>query len=174
MDRCRFELRDYRTIRGVFDKVASVGMLEHVGRHYLGHYFRAMAAALREGGRFCLQVIGQIHPVSVTDFTNTVFPGGYIPTGEEVLRHAAGAGLVCRHADNLAEHYMLTLRRWRENFQAAREEISARKGAAWTRWWELYLALSEAAFTVGRLQLFQFLFTKGRVRMPLDRGFAAF
>lgn len=171
---CRFELQDYRKIRGVFDKVASVGMLEHVGRRYLGHYFRAIAAALRDGGRFCLQVIGQLHPVAVTDFTNAVFPGGYIPTATEVLRHAAEAGLVCRHADNLAEHYVLTLRRWRENFQTAREKIEALKGAAFTRWWELHLAFSEAAFTVGRLHLFQFLFTKGRTCMPLNRGFAAF
>ncbi len=173
-EQCRFDLRDYRSIGGVFDKIASVGMLEHVGRRYLGPYFRAIAGALRDGGRFCLQVISQVHPVPVTDFANAVFPGGYVPTGEEVLGHASRAGLVCRHADNLAEHYVLTLRRWRENFQAAREEISARKGAAFARWWELYLALSEAAFAVGRLQLFQFLFTKGPVRMPLDRAFAAF
>ena len=173
-ERCRFELRDYRGITGVFDKVASVGMLEHGGRGYLGRYFCAVAAALREGGRFCLQVIGQLHPAAVTDFTNTLFPGGYIPTAAEVLRHAADAGLVCRHADNLAEHYVLTLRRWQGNFQAARGKIEALQGAVFTRWWELYLAFSEAAFTVGRLQLFQFLFTKGQIRMPLDRGFAVF
>jgi cyclopropane-fatty-acyl-phospholipid synthase len=103
-----------------------------------------------------------------------VFPGSYIPTSAEVLQRSANAGLVCKHADNLADHYVLTLRRWRENFGAARDKIEALKGSAFTRWWDLYLVFSEAAFTVARLQLFQFLFTKGHVRMPLDRQFAAF
>ena len=62
------------------------------------------------------------------------------------------------------ERHLLTLRRWQGNLQ----------GAVFTRWWELHLAFSEAAFTVGRLQLFQFLFAKGQVHMPLDRGFAGF
>jgi cyclopropane-fatty-acyl-phospholipid synthase len=173
-NRCRFELRDYREIGGVFEKIASIGMLEHVGRSYLGEYFQAIAAALRTGGRFCLQVIGQLHPVPVTDFADAVFPGGYIPAAAEILGHAARAGLICRHADNLAEHYVLTLRRWRENFQAARARVRELKGDAFTRWWEFYLAISEAAFTVGRLQLFQFLFTKGPAPLPLDRRFATF
>ncbi|MBI3698028.1 MAG: class I SAM-dependent methyltransferase [Acidobacteria bacterium] len=173
-DRCRFELRDYRQIAGVFDKIASVGMLEHVGRSYLGGYFSAIAAALRPGGRCVIQVIGQQHPKPVTDFANAIFPGGYFPTGAEILHHAAAAGLSWRHADNLSEHYALTLRQWRKNFQAAREKVEALKDRAFARWWELYLAVSEANFTADRLQLFQILFTKGNEKLPLTRNFATF
>ena len=121
-DRARVEQLDYRRIGGVFDKIASVGMLEHVGRAHLGAFFRAVAKALRLGGRCVIQVIVQRWPEPVTDFTAEVFPGGYFPTGAEILRHAAAAGLDWRHADRFTEHYALTVRRWRENSSALAPE----------------------------------------------------
>ncbi len=172
-DRCRIELRDYRQITGSYDAIASVGMLEHVGRPYLKEFFQAVAGALRPGGRCVIQNIGQQHPAPISDFANAVFPGGYLPTGAEILQHAAEAGLEIRHLDTLGEHYVLTLRQWRKNFQAARAQIERLKGMQFTRWWELYLALSEAAFRVGRIQLFQTMLTKGHTMLPLTRGFAA-
>jgi cyclopropane-fatty-acyl-phospholipid synthase len=172
--RCHVDVRDYRQLDRSFDKIASVGMLEHVGRPYLGRFFKTLAAALRPGGRCLIQVILQQKSEAITDFTNRIFPGGYFPTADAILHHAAAAGLCFRHADNLAEHYALTLRRWRENFDASRDGIEALTSRPFARWWQLYLAVSEAAFRVGRLQLFQFLFSKGPVRFPLARSYVSF
>lgn len=171
-DRCRIELADYRTLHGAFHKIASVGMIEHVGRRYLGPFFQKISQLLQSGGRCLIQNVGQLLPLPTSDLGDRIFPGSYPPTGSEILYHAAVAGLQWKHADNLAEHYALTARCWRKNFEHAWEDVERLKGSVFTRWWDLYLALGEASFLVGHLQLFQTLFTKGRFTLPLSRDFA--
>ncbi|MFD3696966.1 class I SAM-dependent methyltransferase [Streptomyces sp. NPDC058646] len=146
-------LCDYRDVRGRYDAVVSVEMIEAVGAAYWPAYFRALRGALAPGGRVALQAITMPHErMLATGRTHTwvskyVFPGGLIPSREAIAQNAARAGLRTVRDDGYADHYAETLRLWRERF-AERSGTVAALGfdPTFRRMWELYLAYSEAGF----------------------------
>ncbi|HET8648886.1 MAG TPA: cyclopropane-fatty-acyl-phospholipid synthase family protein, partial [Gemmatimonadales bacterium] len=122
-DRCRIEVRDYRTLGDEqFDKVASVGMCEHVGHHRLGEYFHSAWRALKPGGLFLNHCITQGRQTAGRlgrrlwregSFTNRfVFPDGELPALTWLVEAADAAGFEPRDAESLREHYARTLRWW--------------------------------------------------------------
>jgi cyclopropane-fatty-acyl-phospholipid synthase len=169
-DRVTFIEDDYRNVSGRFDVFVSVGMLEHVGRRN----FRSLARLLRRvidgpTGRGLLHFIGRDRVRPLNAWTRRrIFPGAYAPTLAEVMAQVIEpARLSVLDVENLRLHYARTLRHWREQFTPAEPEVRARFGDAFCRAWRLYLAASEAAFTVGSLQLFQVVFapsSSGTVR----------
>jgi cyclopropane-fatty-acyl-phospholipid synthase len=160
-DRVTFIEDDYRNVSGRFDVFVSIGMLEHVGRRN----FSSLASILRRvidrpAGRGLLHFIGRDRARPLNAWTRKrIFPGAYAPTLAEVMVHVIEpARLSVLDVENLRLHYARTLRHWREQFTPAEPEVRARFGEAFCRAWRLYLAASEASFTVGSLQLFQVLF----------------
>lgn len=156
-DRVTIELRDYRDLAGrTFDRVVSVGMIEHVGREFLGAYCGIVCRALAPGGTAVLHTIGRSTHEPVSPWITTqVFPGMYLPTLGELADGAAAAELEVRDVENLRTHYAMTMDHWITNFEAARPELAARHSPAFLRTWHWYLSNCAGAFRWGHLRLWQ-------------------
>jgi cyclopropane-fatty-acyl-phospholipid synthase len=186
-DRCEVEIRDYREAEqlGPFDKVASVGMCEHVGARQLPTYFEHAFACLREGGLFLNHCIIQGQERAGARWRSRlwregaflhryVFPDGELPRLAALTRAAIGAGFEVRDVESLREHYVLTLRHWLERLERAAPEAVACVGTGIYRIWRLYMAGSAHGFASGAMGLAQMLLAKpdehGRTRLPLTRA----
>ena len=177
-DRVRVELRDYRDLRGeTFDKIVSVGMVEHVGRERLATYFRTAYDALRDGGLFLNHGIVQQSRdgkgYRVSGFMDRyVFPDGDLVSVDTTLRGAEAAGFEVRDVENLREHYARTLRAWYTNLENRRDEIIAATDERTYRIWKIYMAGSARNFWRGQMGLFQTLLAKaegGPAKVPDTR-----
>ncbi|MER5890356.1 cyclopropane-fatty-acyl-phospholipid synthase family protein [Streptomyces sp. NPDC001941] len=158
------ELCDYRDVRGHYDAVVSVEMIEAVGAEFWPDYFRALSRLCAPGGRVALQAITMGHQEMLnTARTHTwiskyVFPGGLIPSRQAVDGAAADAGLRVTEDFAFGPHYAETLRLWREAFTRAESQVDALGfDRVFRRMWELYLAYSEAGFRSGYLDVRQLL-----------------
>jgi cyclopropane-fatty-acyl-phospholipid synthase len=152
---------DYRELKGEFDAIASVGMVEHVGRKELVKYFGVLREVLVPGG----QVLN--HGIVTRDrnlrrrtptFVNTyVFPDGELTTVDAVAAAAEDAGLEVRDIESLRGSYALTLRHWVSNLERNRDAAIAAAGEEVYRIWRLYMAGSAVAFERGRISVYQML-----------------
>lgn len=169
-ERVDVQLRDYREVRGRYDAVLSVEMVEAVGYRHWPTYFAALDAALTPGGRVGIQAITMPHDRllasrdSYTWIHKYVFPGGLLPSVtaiEEVLaRHTT-----LRIVDDLAmgADYASTLRLWRQRFLDRRPDARALGfDPTFLRMWEFYLAYCEAGFRARYLDVHQFVLARGR------------
>ncbi|MBN9118207.1 MAG: class I SAM-dependent methyltransferase [Planctomycetes bacterium] len=178
-DRCRVEVLDYRDAdpRGGFDKMASVGAIEHVPAGRLGEYFAAAWRLLRPGGRFLNHGITlrptKNRPRQPSFFKAYVFPDGHLAPLSETLTAAESVGFEVRDVESLREHYALTLRAWRRRLEDARGRIEAAWGEPVWRVFRLYLTAAAYDFANGRNNLHQTLLVKpdgGRSGLPLTRA----
>lgn len=176
--RCSVELRDYRTLVETpefFDKIASVGMFEHVGRKLLPAYFKIAHDILRPGGVFLNHGIArsckqQSRKLSFID--RYVFPDGELVPIAEALEAAEWAGFEVRDVENLREHYAKTLRLWVQGLEDHKESALRYVPVSTYRIWRLYMAGSAAAFERGDLGIYQTLLCRpdhGRSNIPLTR-----
>jgi cyclopropane-fatty-acyl-phospholipid synthase len=172
---------DFRNAPGEFDKLASIGCLEHAGRGQLGEVIRAHARYLRKGGLGLIHFIGHVGHFQ-TDFfiRKYVFPGGWIPSLADVVVEMEKAGLEVLDVENMRRHYALTLDVWAERFDRNWERIRAldpqRFDERFRRIWRLYLYGCAEMFRApnGRTHLFQIVFSKGNVSRsdyPMGRDF---
>ena len=153
---------DLPNLKKKFNKVVSVGMFEHVGKGRHRDFFQVVSSIMEEGGLFLLHTIGKVHPSSQSRWIRKyIFPGGYIPSIEEVLRSIRGLGFNLIDIDDWRQHYYLTLKSWRNRFHQAREWVVENYGEEFFRMWDLYLITSAVSFYIGSNHLFQFLFSKG-------------
>lgn len=165
-DRVRVELLDYRDIpeRETFDKVASVGMFEHVGRDRLTSYFEKIHALLKPGGLLLnhgitsalMDVKGLGGGISefIEDY---VFPGGELCHVSEVLEATTRGGLESLDAENLRPHYARTLWQWVDRLERSASKAKSLVGEKRFRIWRVYMAGSAYAFEHGWLELWQVL-----------------
>ena len=162
-DRCFVEYRDYRDAPDLpwkFDKLASIGMFEHVGVSNLPTYFQCAFDLLKPGGLFLNSGIVRAadSPRRKQSFIDEyVFPDGELGTLAETLRAAEEAGFEIRDVETLREHYALTLRRWVENLQRHAPELLETVSKRTLRTWLLYMAGSAAAFERADISVCQVL-----------------
>ena len=171
---------DFREIPGQFDKLLSVGTLEHAGRDQLPEVVRAHAGALAPGGLGVIHFIGHVG-VRETEFfiRKHVFPGGWIPSLSQALAEMERCGLEVLDVENLRRHYALTLDAWAERFDRSWETIHRldpeRFDERFRRTWRAYLWGCAEEFRAERVQLnlFQVTVSKGNVgsRYPMSRAF---
>ncbi len=163
---CRVEVRDYRDLEkaGAFDKIASVGMAEHVGAEQLQKYFAHIWELLRLGGTFFNSCISR--PVNEPrhredSFTEAyVFPDGELVPIHEVLASAETAGFEVRSTENMRNHYALTLRHWVHRLEDQADKARTITDDIFYRVWRLYMAGSAARFLTGKLHVYQTLLSK--------------
>ncbi len=176
--RCSVALKDYRELPGEgkrYDKIASVGMVEHVGLKNLDSYFRVAYDVLKPGGLFMNHGIGrsQYSPPSKDSFIfNYVFPDGELVPLHETITCAEAAGFEVRDVENLREHYALTLRRWVEALRQSEKQLLEVVPEMTYRIWLLYMAGSAVAFDRGDIFVNQVLLRKvqrSAVAMPGTR-----
>lgn len=172
-DRVRFQLRDYREETGIYDRVVSVGMFEHVGIVHYGAFFGRLKQLLAEDGVAVLHAIGRADGPGVTNpwIRKYIFPGGYSPALSEVLPTVEKSGLWATDIEILRLHYAETLRAWRRRFQANRDEVSKLYDERFCRMWEFYLAGSEIAFRRQGHMVWQMQIAKQLDAVPLTRDY---
>lgn len=157
------QLVDYREFKDrQFDKIVSVGMLEHVGKEHITEYFNTIDRLLNDKGLSLLHCI-----TSVTEGGNNtwidkyIFPGGYVPSVSELICSMSDKNFNVIDVENLRLHYEKTLEHWASNFENALPEIRKTKDETFIRMWRLYLNACAASFNSGNVHIHQFLFGKG-------------
>lgn len=173
-DCLQVELMDYRDLKhsgAQFDRVVSVGMLEHVGRGNYELFMENVEAVLKPEGLFLLHYISaQKEHEGDPWIKKYIFPGGTIPSLREIIDILPEYEFHVLDIESLRRHYNRTLLCWRENFLKHRAEIARMQGEEFTRMWELYLASCAATFNNGIIDLHQILVSKGiNNRLPMTR-----
>lgn len=160
-DRVEYVLDDYRNISGEFDVFVSVGMLEHVGPKHYPVLGRVIDGCLKPGGRGLIHSIGRNSPKPMNAWIERrIFPGAYPPTLREMMDIFESCRFSVLDIENLRMHYALTLESWLQRYEMQADQVEKMMDERFLRAWRLYLAGSRAAFTAGRLQLFQVLFAR--------------
>jgi cyclopropane-fatty-acyl-phospholipid synthase len=178
-DRVSVELLDYRDLPGesVYDKVASVGMFEHVGLKNLPVYFSTVHRLLKPHGLFLNHGITHIvegwEPNISTEFINRyVFPDGQLDTISNIQRVMEGAKFEITDVEALRAHYAMTLRHWVERLERNRSRALQFVNEATYRVWRLYMAACALQFEAGEIGIYQVLASKrtaGSAALPLTR-----
>ena len=168
-------LKDYRHVRGSFDAIVSIEMLEAVGHQFLKAYFAQCHRLLKPEGRLGLQVI--ICPDSRYDamrrsadwIKKHIFPGGQLPSVKALIDSVNATGdLYLHHLENFGLHYAKTLQLWREKFHHQRDAVHAMGfDDTFVRKWDYYLAYCEAAFATRNINVSQLVLSR-----PNNTGFA--
>lgn len=162
-------LQDYRDVRGTYDAIVSIEMLEAVGAAYFTAFFDACDAALVPGGRMSLQTITfpdatydrQLHGANWIQ--TYIFPGGLCPSLAVIERATRDTRLLVTRVSDISPEYVRTLRAWRTRFIDHADSVRAMGyDERFIRMWEYYLALSEAGFATGISQDLQMVFEKRR------------
>jgi cyclopropane-fatty-acyl-phospholipid synthase len=169
-DKVTVLMRDYRELRGRYDKLVSIEMIEAVGWRQLGTFFAKCSELLADHGAMLLQAITiddrayEVEKASKSFINTYIFPGGCLPSLEVISRELAKrTDMQATGLEDLTTHYVGTLRRWRANFTAntvALAELGYDE--RFRRIWTLYLAYCEAGFAERRIRDIQLLLTKPR------------
>ena len=177
-DRVTVLLQDYRDLRGRYDKLVSVEMIEAVGWQYFDTFFSRCAGLLAPGGLMLLQAItidDRFYELekAARSFANThVFPSGCLPSLPVIRRCADRAGLLELESEDLTDSYPPTLQRWRENFAERYPGLNG-YDERFRRLWDLYLCWSEGGFLERRIEDHQVLFSRVNMRSETASSSAA-
>lgn len=166
---------DYRDLRGRYDKLVSVEMIEAVGWEWFDTYFRRCSGLLEPRGLFFLQAIVVDDAIYETEkrtrsFANQlIFPGGCLPSVQAIQSSIASeTDLRTIALEDISASYVRTLHEWRDRFVAAADRLEELGyDERFRRLWRLYMAMSEAGFTVARIRDVQMLFAKPRYERRL-------
>ena len=182
-DRVTVEIRDFREMEGEFDKIASIGMFEHVGIDNHKAYFHKMRSLLRPRGLLLNHAITRRGKPDLKTFrrkkreykavTDYIFPGGEVDHIGHSLTMLESNGFEVHDVENWREHYALTTQHWCRRLYAERDTAVAEIGAEKVRLWLLYLAGASLGFRRGSIQIFQTLASrrdKGPSGLPPTRA----
>ena len=172
-DRVAFRELDYRQLTGQFDRVVSVGMMEHVGIGHFDEYFLKIRELLTPDGYAFIHCIGRMSQPGTTGpfIRKYIFPGAYVPALSETFAATERCGLWCDDTEVLRLHYRYTVKHWRERFAKNRARAAAIYDERFCRMWEFYLAAVELEFLHGSHMVFQLLLSTKRDAVPITRDF---
>lgn len=173
-DKADVRLMDYAALAKEgqkFDKVISIGMIEHVGKEHLAEFMNHLENLLKPGGLALLHLITAVNEGPINGWIEkNIFPGGYIPTLSEIVACLIDRDFRVWDVENLAPHYRMTLDHWSERFENAVPTVLERFDEKFVRMWRLYLRVSAAAFKEGEVEVHQILVSRGKpVSLPLTR-----
>jgi len=160
-------VQDYREVRGKFDRVVSVGIMEHIGHKNYRAYMEIAASCLKDDGIAFIHTIGQNATAYRCDpwFDRYIFPNGVTPSPAQLT--AAMEGLfVLEDCHNIGQHYDPTLMAWHGNLLRGWPGLAAKYGERFYRMMKYYLLSSAGSFRARRSQVFQFVMTKPGRRQP--------
>lgn len=159
------ELKDYRELSGRFDRIVSIGMMEHVGVKNYRTYMKILHRCLKRGGLGLVQTIGGNTSVSTTDpwIDRYIFPNSVLPSARQIASASEGL-LVLEDWHSLGPHYDKTLMAWYRNFIRNWKRLKDLYDARFFRMWSYYLLSCAASFRSRRNQLWQIVFSKDGLR----------
>lgn len=167
------DYRDLPKLKTSFDRIVSVGMIEHVGRENYNLFMASVDKVLKPSGLFLLHYISGLkeHPGDAW-MRKYIFPGGMCPSLREIINLCADYNFYTLDVESLRRHYTETLLRWNKNFNDHRLEIETKMGIEFTRMWDLYLCACAATFNRGVIDLHQILISKGvNNELPMTRWY---
>lgn len=183
-DRVTIELRDYSTLEDTYDKIASIGMFEHIGIANMPKYFRKINSLLRDRGILLNHGISRrakrtrratrrIRPERRL-LLKYIFPGSELDNVGHTIDMLEINGFEVHDVEALREHYALTTRHWYRELMARKEEATTFVGTEKLRMWALYLAGASLGFAAGSIHICQVVATKraskGPTGLPLTRA----
>jgi cyclopropane-fatty-acyl-phospholipid synthase len=174
-DRVTFELVDYRSVEGRFDRIVSIGMFEHVGAAHYDEFFAKCRSLLTDDGVMLLHTIGKFGKASTPDpFTDKyIFPGYHLPSLSQMSAASEKARLIASDVETLRLHYAYTLSAWLERTEAAKDKIVAMYDERFFRMWQFYLAGGIVGFESGTMCNYQIQYIRDRNAVPITRDYMA-
>jgi cyclopropane-fatty-acyl-phospholipid synthase len=154
-------LQDYRLVEGKFDRVISIGIMEHVGYKNYSTYMQVVDRCLKEGGVAFIHTIGGNRSVSSSDdwMNKYIFPNGMLPSIAQLGKAMEGK-FIMEDWHNFGPFYDKTLMAWHTNFEKAWPELSSKYGERFHRMWRYYLLSCAGGFRSRRMQLWQIVMTR--------------
>ena len=166
-----FELCDYRQVKDQFDRVVTVGFMEHLGRKFYKTFFKTLNKLMTDNGIALCHTIGSINPPGpVQPFIQKhIFKGGVVPSLSELIKPIESNGLILGDIEFIIKHYDQTLKIWLERFLKNKEKVKFLYNKEFVRMWEFYLASCSAAFKFRDLVVFQLQIIKNFSALPSNR-----
>ncbi len=157
----KIELADYRTVTGQYDRVISIGIMEHVGYKNYRTYMEVVDRTLKDDGIAFIHTIGSNSSVTTANAWTTkyIFPNGMLPSIAQLGKAMEGL-FVMEDWHNFGPDYDKTLMAWYANFEAAWPELKDKYGERFYRMWRYYLLSSAGGFRARQTQLWQIVMTK--------------
>jgi len=162
-EKIRIKLKDYRDVKEKYNCIASIEMIEAVGKNYLSNYFSTIKSNLTEKGRAAIQAITiddnlfERYKIKQDFIQKYIFPGGFLPSKKSLYNLSSSKGLIIDRCESYGYHYSNTLKLWRDEFLNKWDQIS-RQGfdLNFKRMWHFYLSYCEAGFKSKNIDLIQF------------------
>ncbi len=165
------KLTDYRDTAGIYDRIYSIGMFEHVGRKNYRKYFQIVLRHLAPDGLFLLHTIGSNHSGSNTDAWTSkyIFPNSMLPSANQITEAAEGV-LILEDWHSFGHDYYLTLKAWNSNIERNWATLALTCNERFHRMWRYYLLSAAGSFRARHVQLWQLLYSRngiaGGFRVP--------
>lgn len=167
MEKCKdlkvkIEVKDYRDVKGEFDRILSIGMIEHVGYKNYKSYMSIINNLLKKDGISLVHTIGIINSVTSVDpwFEKYIFPNGMLPSIAQLSSSMEDFKFVIEDVENFGWSYDLTLLEWNKNFVQNWKQIENNYSDEFYRMWQYYLLSSAGFFRSRQIHLWQIVFTK--------------
>lgn len=172
-DKVKFELMDYRDVTGEFDRISSVGLLEHVGTIHYPQFMEHTNRLLKKDGVMVSHCCGRAGPPGFTDAWTRkyIFPGGYIPALSELVTNSEKFGWQVMDVEAMRFHYSYTLEEWYNRTVMHKDEIVKMYDEEFYRMWLFYLAGAEQSFRNGGMVNWQLQYVKDRSAIPMTREY---
>lgn len=173
-DQVEFRLQDYRDVTEQFDRIVSVGMLEHVGEPQYPRYFKQIEQNLKEDGIALIHFIGRTGPPGNLSpwFQKYIFPGGYTPALSEVVKVIEKTSLEQADIEVWRTHYDRTLYEWLIRFEDRLDEVREMGyDERFIRMWRYYLIASELSLSDMPHVLFHVQLHKHQGTVPITRDY---
>ncbi len=162
-EKVNIEIKDYRDLKDQYNSIASIEMIEAVGKNYLESYFKTIKNNLSDNGKAAIQAI-TIDDALFDRYKNKedfiqkyIFPGGFLPNKNSINKYVSDNGLTIKSYQSYADHYSNTLSIWRDKFNKKWDQIKNQGfDLTFKRMWEFYLCYCEAGFKSKNIDLIQF------------------